>query len=104
MRDETKCLHAGYHPHNGNLRRIGQSVPSLRRLGIECIYVSANATDEEIHRAFRPDTKAVFDETIANPAVTVLDIERFDAIAHAHGVLLIVDNTFASPGRTAARL
>lgn len=70
---------------------------TLRRLGIECIYVSANATDEEIHRAFRPNTKAVFGETIANPALTVLDIERFAAIAHAHGVPLIVDNTFATP-------
>ncbi len=70
---------------------------TLKRLGIECIYVPQNATDEEIHAAFRPNTKAVFGETIANPALTVLDIERFAKIAHAHHVPLIVDNTFATP-------
>lgn len=70
---------------------------TLKRLGIECIYVSQDASDEEIHRAFRPNTKAVFGETIANPALTVLDIERFARIAHEHRVPLIVDNTFATP-------
>ncbi len=70
---------------------------TLKRLGIECIYVSQDASDEEIHRAFRPNTKAVFGETIANPALTVLDIERFARIAHEHRVPLIVDNTLATP-------
>ena len=70
---------------------------TLKRLGIECIYVSQDASDEEIHRAFRPNTKAVFGETIANPALTVLDIERFARIAPEHRVPLIVDNTFATP-------
>ena len=70
---------------------------TLKRLGIECIYMSQDASDEEIHRAFRPNTKAVFGETIANPALTVLDIERFARIAHEHRVPLIVDNTFATP-------
>ena len=70
---------------------------TFKRLGIECIYVKRDADDEEIHAAFRPDTKAVFGETLANPALTVLDIEKFARIAHAHGVPLIVDSTFATP-------
>ena len=70
---------------------------TLKKLGIECIYVSPDATDEELDRAFKPNTKLVFGETIANPALSVLDIERFAAAAHAHGVPLIVDNTFATP-------
>ena len=70
---------------------------TLKKLGIECIYVSPDATDEEVDRAFKPNTKLVFGETIANPALSVLDIERFAAAAHAHGVPLIVDNTFATP-------
>ena len=70
---------------------------TLKKLGIECIYVSPGATDEELDRAFKPNTKLVFGETIANPALSVLDIERFAAAAHAHGVPLIVDNTFATP-------
>ena len=70
---------------------------TLKRLGIECIYIDKNASDEEIHRAFRSNTKAVFGETIANPALTVLDIDRFARIAHQHKVPLIVDNTFATP-------
>ena len=70
---------------------------TLKRLGIECIYVKRDAGDEEINAAFRPNTKAVFGETLANPALTVLDIEKFARIAHAHGVPLIVDNTFATP-------
>ncbi|MDY4201151.1 MAG: O-acetylhomoserine aminocarboxypropyltransferase/cysteine synthase family protein [Candidatus Fimadaptatus sp.] len=69
---------------------------TLKKLGIECIYVSPDATDEELDRAFKPNTKLVFGETIANPALSVLDIERFAAAAHAHGVPLIVDNTFAT--------
>lgn len=70
---------------------------TLRRLGIECIYINKNATDEEIDKAFKPNTKAVFGETIANPALTVFNIERFARIAHKHQVPLIVDNTFATP-------
>lgn len=70
---------------------------TLKKLGIECIFVGHNATDEEIHAAFKPNTKAVFGETLANPALTVFDIERYANIAHTHGVPLIVDNTFATP-------
>ena len=70
---------------------------TFKRMGIECIFVDKNATDEEINAAFKSNTKAVFGETIANPALSVLDIERFANIAHAHGVPLIVDNTFATP-------
>ena len=70
---------------------------TLKKLGIECIFVDSNASDEEIDRAFKPNTKLVFGETIANPALSVLDIERFANIAHKHGVPLIVDSTFAPP-------
>ena len=70
---------------------------TLKRLGIEGIYIDKNASDEEIDQAFKPNTKAVFGETLANPALTVLDIERFANIAHRHTVPLIVDNTFATP-------
>ena len=70
---------------------------TLKKLGIECIYIEKGMTDEEIDALFKPNTKAVFGETIANPALTVLDIERYDNIAHRHGVPLIVDNTFATP-------
>ena len=70
---------------------------TLKKLGIECIYVDGNSSDEEIKAAFKPNTKLVFGETIANPALKVLDIERFAGIAHQMGVPLIVDNTFATP-------
>jgi len=70
---------------------------TLRKFGIECIFIDKNATDEEINAAFKENTKAVFGETIANPALSVFDIERFANIAHTHGVPLIVDNTFATP-------
>ncbi len=70
---------------------------TLKRLGIECIYVSSHASDEEIDKAFRPGVKAVFGETIANPALTVLDIKKFADAAHRHNVPLIIDNTFATP-------
>lgn len=70
---------------------------TLKKLGIECIFVSNDATDEELEAAFKPNTKAVFGETIANPALTVFDFERFANFAHKHGVPLIVDNTFATP-------
>ncbi len=70
---------------------------TLKKLGIECIFVDKNASDEELDAAFKENTKAVFGETIANPALSVLDIERFANLAHKHGVPLIVDNTFATP-------
>ena len=70
---------------------------TMAKMGIETTFVGPDCTDEELNAAFRPNTKAVFGETIANPALTVLDIERFAQAAHAHGVPLIVDNTFATP-------
>ena len=69
----------------------------LKKLGIECIFVDADADEETIAKAFKPNTKAVFGETLANPALAVLDIEKFARGAHAHGVPLIIDNTFATP-------
>ncbi len=70
---------------------------TMRKMGIDFTFVSPDCTDAELDAAFKPNTKAVFGETIANPALTVFDIERFAARAHAHGVPLIVDNTFATP-------
>ena len=70
---------------------------TLKRMGIDVTFVSPDATDEELDAAFRPETKLMFGETIANPALTVLDIERFANVAHAHGVPLIIDNTFPTP-------
>ena len=70
---------------------------TMAKMGIEVTFVSPDCTDEELKAAFRPNTKVVFGETIANPALTVLDIEKFAKAAHAHGVPLIVDNTFATP-------
>ena len=70
---------------------------TMKRMGIEFTFVSPDCTDEELENAFRDNTKAVFGETIANPALAVLDIERFANAAHAHGVPLIIDNTFATP-------
>ena len=70
---------------------------TLKRLGIECIFVDPDCTPEELNAAFKPNTKLVFGETIANPALTVLDIEKFAKAAHDNGVPLIVDNTFATP-------
>ena len=70
---------------------------TMKRMGIGFTFVEPDCTDEELNAAFQPNTKALFGETIANPALSVLDIERFAAAAHAHGVPLIVDNTFATP-------
>lgn len=70
---------------------------TLAKMGIETTFVSPDCTDEELNAAFRDNTKALFGETIANPALTVLDIEKFAKAAHAHGVPLIVDNTFPTP-------
>ena len=70
---------------------------TMKRMGIDFTFVSPDATEEELNAAFRPNTKALFGETIANPALTVLDIEKFAKVAHAHGVPFIIDNTFATP-------
>lgn len=70
---------------------------TLKKLGIESTLVDPDASEEELEKAFQPNTKAVFAETIANPALVVLDIEKFARLAHKHGVPLIVDNTFATP-------
>ena len=70
---------------------------TMKRMGIDFTFVSPDCSKEELDAAFRPNTKAVFGETIANPALTVLDIEKFAKAAHAHGVPLIVDNTFPTP-------
>ena len=70
---------------------------TMAKMGIETTFVQPDCTEEELNAAFRPNTKAVFGETIANPALTVLDIEKFAKAAHEHGVPLIVDNTFATP-------
>ncbi len=70
---------------------------TFKKLGIECIFVSPDATEEEIQAAFKPNTKAVFGETLANPALSVLDIEKFAKIAHKNDVPLIIDNTFPTP-------
>jgi len=70
---------------------------TLKKLGIDCTFVSQEASEEEISAAFRPNTKALFGETISNPGCQILDIEKFARIAHKHGVPLIVDNTFPTP-------
>ena len=70
---------------------------TMKRMGIEFTFIDPDCTEDELNAAFRPNTKALFGETIANPALTVLDIEKFARAAHAHGVPLIVDNTFATP-------
>ena len=70
---------------------------TMKKMGIEFTFVDPDCTEEELNAAFRENTKAVFGETLANPALTVLDIEKFAKAAHAHGVPLIIDNTFATP-------
>ncbi len=70
---------------------------TMKKMGLETTFIDPDCSEEELNAAFRPNTKAVFGETIANPALTVLDIEKFAKAAHAHGVPLIVDNTFATP-------
>ncbi len=70
---------------------------TMKKMGIDCTFVSPDASDEEINAAFRDNTKLLFGETISNPSNDILDIERYAAIAHAHGVPLVVDNTFATP-------
>ena len=80
--------------YGGTFNLIGVT---MKKMGIEATFISPDCSDEELEAAFKPNTKAVFGETIANPALTVFDIERFAKAAHAHGVPLIVDNTFATP-------
>jgi len=80
--------------YGGTFNLLGTS---FKKLGIDVTFVEADASDEEIEKAFRPNTKLVFGETLSNPAVRILDIERFAKIAHKHGVPLIVDNTFPTP-------
>ena len=70
---------------------------TMKKMGIDCTFIDADASEEEISKAFHPNTKAMFGETISNPGIQVLDIEKFARIAHSHGVPLIVDNTFATP-------
>ncbi|WP_294854588.1 O-acetylhomoserine aminocarboxypropyltransferase/cysteine synthase family protein [uncultured Oscillibacter sp.] len=70
---------------------------TMAKMGVECTFVSPDCTEEELNAVFQPNTKCVFGETIANPALTVLDIEKFAQAAHSHGVPLIVDNTFPTP-------
>lgn len=70
---------------------------TMKKMGIECTFVDQNLSEEELEKYFKPNTKAVFGETITNPTVSVLDIEKFARIAHKHGVPLVVDNTFATP-------
>ncbi len=70
---------------------------TMKKMGIDFTFISPDSTEEEIEKAFRPNTKAVFGETIANPACSVLDIELFARVAHKHGVPFVIDNTFATP-------
>ncbi len=69
----------------------------MKKMGIDVTFVDQDLPEEELAKAFRPNTRALFGETITNPTVTVLDIEKFARLAHSHGVPLIVDNTFATP-------
>ena len=70
---------------------------TLKKMGIECIFVDCDADEETLNKAFKPNTKAIFGETLANPSLAVLDIEKFAKAAHAHNIPLIIDNTFATP-------
>lgn len=80
--------------YGGTLNLVGVT---LKKFDIESTFISVDSTDEEIHNAFRPNTKLIIGESVSNPALAVLDIERFANVAHSHGVPLIVDNTFATP-------
>ena len=89
--DHIVCAAAVY---GGTFNLFGVT---MKKLGIDCTFVDADASEEEIAKAFRTNTKVLFAETIANPALVVLDIEKFAKVAHEHGVPLIVDSTFATP-------
>ena len=80
--------------YGGSINLLGVT---LKRMGISCTWVDPTAAPEELDKAFQPNTKLVFGETVANPALTVLDIEKFARAAHRHDVPLVVDNTFATP-------
>lgn len=92
--------HAGSHVvassaiYGGSFNLLNKT---MREMGIEVTFVSPRATDEELNAAFQPNTRCVFGETISNPSLDVLDLEQFAKAAHAHGVPLIIDNTFATP-------
>lgn len=89
--DHIVCASAVY---GGTYNLFGTT---MKKLGIDCTFVNPDASEEEIAKAFRPNTKVLFAETIANPALVILDIEKFAKLAHSHEVPLIVDNTFATP-------
>ena len=89
--DHVICASAIY---GGTLNLLGVTA---KKMGIECTFIDADAPVEELEKAFQPNTKAVFSETISNPALVVLDIEKMAKLEHEHGVPLIVDNTFATP-------
>ena len=80
--------------YGGTFNLLGTSLP---KMGIEVTFISPDASEEEISAAFRPETKLLFGETLSNPGVEMLDIEKFARIAHSHGVPLVIDNTFATP-------
>lgn len=92
--------HAGSHVvassaiYGGSFNLLNKT---MKEMGIDVTFVSPRATDEELNAAFRPNTRCVFGETISNPSLDVLDLEQFAKAAHAHGVPLIIDNTFATP-------
>ncbi|MBE6048116.1 MAG: O-acetylhomoserine aminocarboxypropyltransferase/cysteine synthase [Clostridium sp.] len=93
-------LHAGDHLiasakiYGGSINLLAVT---LKKIGIECTFIDPDASEEEIQKAFKENTKAVFGETLANPSIEVLDIEKLASIAHKNGVPLIIDNTFATP-------
>lgn len=89
--DHIVCSNSVY---GGTFNLFGTT---MKKQGVECTFVNPDASYEELAEAFRPNTKAVFAETIANPSIVILDIEKFAKLAHDHGVPLIVDNTFATP-------
>ena len=85
----------------GIARKYGGTVNlfavTMKRMGIECIFIDEDADEETLQKAFKPNTRAVFAETLANPALSVCDIEKLARVAHANGVPLIIDNTFPTP-------
>lgn len=89
--DHIVCSNSVY---GGTFNLFGTT---MKKQGVECTFVNPDASYEELAKAIRPNTKAVFAETIANPSIVILDIEKFAKLAHDHGVPLIVDNTFATP-------
>lgn len=80
--------------YGGTFNLLGTT---MKKMGIDCTFVDQNLTEEELAKAFKPNTRAVFGETITNPTVSIIDIEKFAHLAHSHGVPLIIDNTFATP-------